>query len=236
MWIVVLIIMALIIFFLYKFKSNVNKSYALDIETGVNEAFNHGNLAETVLTERDKERMYVCMGMISLKAGFTSARQMKNLVEININDYNILALIFASFYIMQLAIYMDSISKERIQTKFPKKLAGEIQKQIDLERELIIKLYAKAGYDKSINKIVIDSVLIYSSLGVTQSELLMMSLIGYEELFTNEKINLKDDISLRIFCHTAYTTMVPGYLSSMSRLIDHFYGYTLPIVDKLNAN
>ena len=236
MWIVVLIIIGLLIFFLYKSKSNANKSCTLDIETGVNEAFNHGNLAESVLTERDKGRMYVCMGMVSLKTGFTSARQMKNLSDINITDYNILALIFASFYIMQLAIYMDSILKGRIHVNFPKNLAEEIQKQIDLERELIIKLYARAGYDGSINKIVIDSVLTYSLLGATQSESLMMSLIGYEELYTNDKINLKDDISLRIFCHTAYTTMVPGYLSSMSRMIDHFYGYTLPIVDKLNAN
>lgn len=235
MWIIV-IIMGLLIFFLYKSKSNANKSCALDIETGVNEAFNHGNLAETVLTDRDKERMYVCMAMTSLKTGFTSARQMKNLADINITDYNIPALVFASFYIMQLAIYVDSILKDRIQTNFPKKLAGEIQKQIDLERQLVIKLYSKGGYVGSINKIVIDSVLTYSLLGATQGELLMMSLLGYEQLYTDDKINLKDDISLRIFCHTTYTTMVPGYLSSMSRMIEHFYGYTLPIVDKLKGN
>lgn len=233
MWIGVLIIIGLLTFFIYKSKTNAKKSCTPDVEIGVDEAVKQGGLADTVLTEHDKERMYICMAMISLKTGFTSARQMKKLVELHITDYNILALIFSSFYMMQLYIYMDSILEERIRAKFPKKLADEIQTQIVLGREVIIKLYAKVGYDESIiKKIVNGSVLTYSILGTPHSELLMMSLISYEELYTDNKMNIFGDISLRVFCHTDYTTMVPGYLSSMSKMIDHFYGYTLPIVDK----
>lgn len=237
MWIIVLIIMGLIAFFIYKSKTNTDKSSPLDVEKGVDEALHQGGMADTILTERDKDQMYICMAMISLKTGFTSARQMKNFVKLNITDYNILALILSSFFLMQLYLYMDSILEERVQVKFPKELADEIQTQIVLGRELIIRLYEKLGYEEpKIKKITNGSVLTYSKLKTPQNELLMQSLLNYHELYTNHKMGLNDNISIGLFSLTTYTTMVPGYLSSMSRMIEHFYGYTLPIVDKLKAS
>lgn len=204
----------------------------------VDDAMGKDGLSEKVRISHDKSRMFVCMATLTLKSGFSSAKSMEKALDIKVANNEILALLLSIFYIMQFNLYIERILDDEISSRLPQKLIEEILTQLKLERELIFDLYSKKYDEALIKKIINESIFIFSKEDTPPNELFLNMLLKYQELYLNDKFlsNMSNNISLVTYSITHYTTIIPAYFESMSLIIEHFYGYSLPIADHDTKN